>query len=83
MISWVIFEMQTDRDGNTAFVSPVNEKDEAEAWSKYYLTLSYAVKSLVYCHTVMICTTDGRTLESKCYMHGINPEPEPEINEGE
>ena len=82
MISWVIIEMQTDRDGNTAFVKPVNEKDEAEAWSKYYLTLSYAVKSSVYCHTVMICTTDGRTHDSQCYMHGIN-NPEPEINEGE
>ena len=72
MINYVIFEMQTDADGNTAFVPPVLKPDEADAWSAYYLTLSDAVKSSVYCHTVMLCTTDGRTIDSKCYMHGIN-----------
>lgn len=69
MIKWFIQEIQTDKGGNTAFVNPVLKDTEEDAWSKYYLTLSYAIKSAVYCHTVMLCTTDGRVLDSKNYVH--------------
>ena len=69
MISFVIIEMQTDEAGATAFTPPVCESDEAEAWSKYYITLSYAIRSSVYSHTVMLLTTDGRLVDSKNYVH--------------
>lgn len=72
MITFVIFEMQTDREGTTAHLPPINYTDEAEAWSAYYLKLSFAIKSEVYMHTVMLCTADGRMIDSKCYMHGVN-----------
>lgn len=78
MIPYVIYEMQTDRDGKTSHITPVDFTDEKKAWSAYYLTLSYAIKSAVYMHTVMLCTADGRMIDSKCYMHGVNDVPEVE-----
>lgn len=69
MIKFIIFEMQTDKNGNVAFVPPVQKETEAEAWSAFYLTLSSAIVSTVFSHTVMLCTADGQVLDSKNYVH--------------
>ena len=69
MIKWFIQEIQTDREGNAAFLQPVLKESETEAWSAYYSTLSFAIISAVFSHTVMLCTTDGRVLDSKNYVH--------------
>ena len=71
MINYVIFEMQTDKDGKTALVPPEFICDETEAWSAFFYAVSFAIKSKVYCHTVMLCTTDGRVLDSRNYVHEV------------
>ena len=70
MTTYIIFEMQTDAEGNTIFVPPVTKDTEDDAWSAFYLTLSYAIKSPVFSHTVMLCTNDGRVLDTRNYVHG-------------
>lgn len=76
MIPFTIFEIQTDASGNVAHLPPVNRTDENEALSEYYLKLAYAAKSTVYIHTVMLCTIDGRLIQSRSFMHGeVNNEP--------
>lgn len=72
MTTYVIYEMQTGADGVVLFVPPVQFTSETEAWSAFYLTLSYAIKSTVFSHTVMLCTNDGRVLDSKNYVHGAS-----------
>lgn len=81
MIPYVIFEMQTDREGNTAHLPPVDKTDENAAYAEYYLKLSYAYNSDVYMHTVMLCTADGRRIDGKCIMHNVNGITEVETNE--
>lgn len=71
-MNYVIYELQEDRDGNVSFVPPVVKTNEDDAWAEYYLKLAYAIKSDVYIHTVELRTTDGRQIDSKCYMHGVN-----------
>lgn len=70
MTTYIIFEMQTDAEGVTIFVPPAQFTSEVDAWSAFYLTISYAIKSAVFSHTVMLCTNDGRVLDSKNYVHG-------------
>lgn len=76
MIPYILFEMQTNREGVTAHLPPLNFTDENEAFSAYYLKVGSAYISQVYMHTVMLCTADGRCIDSKCIMHNINGEGE-------
>ena len=70
MNTWIIFEIQTDRDGVVSHLPPVNKAEENEAWSAYYSKLSFAAVSSVYIHTVMLCTVDGKLIQSRSFMHG-------------
>ena len=70
MNTWIIFEIQTDRDGKVAHLPPVNKADENEAWGAYYSKLASAAISSVYIHTVMLCTVDGKLIQSRSFMHG-------------
>ena len=70
MTTYVIFEMQTDAQGNVVFVTPAQFDNETDAWSAFFLTLSYAIKSTIFSHTVMLCTNDGRVLDTRNYVHG-------------
>lgn len=70
MTTYIIFEIQTDAEGSVLFVPPAQFESETEAWSAFYLTLSYAIKSAVFSHTVMLCANDGRVLDSRNYLHG-------------
>ena len=72
MITYIILEMQTDKAGVTAFVTPAQFSSDADAWAEYYLRLHYAVLSSVPLHTVMLCTSDGRLIQSKSYVHDVN-----------
>lgn len=67
---YTVFEMQTDEEGKTAHLPPVDCNEENEAWSAFYSKLSFAAVSSVYIHTVMLCTIDGRLVESRSFMHG-------------
>lgn len=70
MIPFIIFEIQTDINNEVVNLPPVVKEDENEAWSEYYYKLSFAAKSSVYIHTVMLCTIDGRLIQGKSFMHG-------------
>lgn len=70
MTTYIIFEIQTDAEGVASFVPPVTKTTEDDAWSAFYLTLSYAIKSTIFSHTVMLCTNDGRVLDTRNYVHG-------------
>lgn len=70
MIPFIIFEIQTDINNTVANLPPVVKENENEAWSEYYYKLSFAAKSSVYIHTVMLCTIDGRLIQGKSFMHG-------------
>lgn len=70
-IVYTIYEIQTDADGNVAHLPPVDKQSENEAWAAYYLTLSYAVNSTVFLHTVMLCTNDGRKIDEQHYYHPV------------
>lgn len=70
MTKYIIFEMQTDKNGNVAFVPPEQKESEPEAWSAFYLKLSSAILSSVFSHTIMLCTNDGQVLDTRNYVHG-------------
>lgn len=65
----VIYELQMSEDGTVARLSPINKETDADAWAEYYMKLSYAIRSNVFVHTVMLCTATGRLLDSKSYMN--------------
>lgn len=69
MTKYIIFEMQTDKNGNVAFTPTVQKETEAEAWSAFYQMLSYAILSNVFSHTIMLCTNDGQVLDTRNYVH--------------
>lgn len=77
MIPFIIYEAQTSDDYTVAFIPPVSTADENEAWSVYYSKLASAAISTVYLHTVFLCTADGRLIQSRSFMHGQVPPPEP------
>jgi len=72
MLGYVIYEMQTDAEGETAHLPPINETDENEALAVFCEKKAAAIRSSVYMHTVMLCTTDGRIKDSTCQMHNVN-----------
>lgn len=78
MKAWIIYEMQTDKDGNVGLLPGIVKKTELEAQSEFYLKCGYAAVSSVYLHTVFFVTNDGKLVDKKVFMHGKEPEPEPQ-----
>lgn len=73
--TYIVYEVQTDAEGKSAHLPPVDKTDVNEAWGVYYQKLAYAATSSVPIHTVFLCTVDGRTIQSKCFQHRQGPEP--------
>lgn len=71
---YIVIEMQNGVIGGNTWAYD----DRASAEVKYYQVLSEVVKSPVDIHTVMLVTGMGFVLDSKCYDHRPQPEPEPE-----
>lgn len=69
-MKYIINEMQTNAEGQTAFVPPAQEDDRNQAESVYYTRLAAAAISSVPIHTVTLETNEGFQLDRKCYMHG-------------
>ena len=46
--------------------------------SKYHAILSSAAVGTLPIHAAVLLTADGYVLESRCYEHPVEPEPEPE-----
>lgn len=74
---YIVLEIQEEQDGTMRVLEPAYYSDKADALQKFYIILSYAVKSELTYHTAMILTPDGQVFKSECYMHSA-PEPEPE-----
>lgn len=79
MSKYIVVEMQNGVVGSNAWTYDTREDAEV----KEYQVLSEVVKSPVAVHTVMLVTDEGFVIETKCYKHEVQPEPEPEVTEGE
>lgn len=78
-MKYVVTEMQNGAINNNTWAY----EDRASAEVKLYQVLSEVVKSPIATHTVMLTTDEGFVIETKCYKHEVQPEPEPEVTEGE
>lgn len=75
---YIVLEIQEEQDGRTRVLEPAFFEEKEDALQKYYIVLSYAVKSELAKHTAMIVTPDGQVFKSECYMFTPEPEPAPE-----
>ena len=75
---YIALEIQEEQDGTTRVLEPAYFEKKEDALQKYYIVLSYAVKSELAKHTAMVITPDGQVYKCECYMHTPEPEPEPE-----
>lgn len=73
---YIVHEYQTDINGNTACLPPITKSTLNEAKSTYHMILASAAVSSVPYHTAMICYHNGNLIETECFEH--LPEPEPE-----
>lgn len=76
---YIVIEMQNGTIGGNTWAY----EDRASAEVKEYQVLSEVVKSPIATHTVMLVTDEGFVLDCKCYKHDAQPEPEPELEQGE
>lgn len=74
MAKYIVVEMQNGIVGSNAWTYDAREDAEV----KEYQVLSEVVKSPVATHTVMLMTDEGFVLDTKCYKHDVQPEPESE-----
>lgn len=74
MAKYIVVEMQNGIVGTNAWTYDTREDAEV----KEYQVLSEVVKSPVATHTVMLMTDEGFVLDTKCYKHDVQPEPESE-----
>jgi hypothetical protein len=74
MAKYIVLEMQNGIVGSNAWTYDTREDAEV----KEYQVLSEVVKSPVATHTVMLMTDEGFVLDTKCYKHDVQPEPESE-----
>lgn len=77
-MAYSIVELQTDINGNTISTPNQHEADHDEALSKWHLTCSYAAKSSVYIHAVLLIGERGNLEQIGEFIHAPEPEPEPE-----
>lgn len=66
---YIVLEIQEEKDGTVRVLEPAYYEAKEDALQKYYVVLSYAVKSELMRHTAMILTTDGQVYKSECYMN--------------
>lgn len=64
----ILLEIQTT--GETSVLTPAKQyTNEADALQEFYTVCSYAVKSTVEIHTVMILEPDGKIYAQKTFKH--------------
>ena len=74
---FIVLEVTRNAQGNLA-VYPSAKEQEESAYSKYYEILSRAASSNSPVHGGVLLTFDLAKLESKCFVHEVEPEPTPE-----
>lgn len=70
---YIVLEIQQEFDGTTRVLEPAYYEQKEDALQKYYIVLSYAVKSGLATHTAMIVTPDGQVYRNECYMSSPTP----------
>lgn len=80
MAKYIVLEMQTNVD-NTFSSQVQSFDDQTRAENRYHTVLAAASISSKPVHAAVLLENDGMVLESRCYHHPVEPEPEPE-NEG-
>lgn len=69
-MAYVIIELQTDANGNTATPPLVTKKDRNEALQTFLATASVAAVSSVPIHTVIVTTETGEQLRKpEVFIH--------------
>ncbi len=69
-MAYVIIELQTDANGNTATPPLVTKKDRNEALQAFLATASVAAVSNVPIHTVIVMTETGEKLRNpEVFIH--------------
>ena len=68
-MKYIVIELQTNKDGSVGNIVSVYDTQE-QAESKYHAILASAAVSQVPVHAASLLTSEGYTLDSKCYTHG-------------
>lgn len=85
-MNYVVMEIQTDANDNTATIVNVYD-NAAQAESKYYTILAAAALSNLFIHSAVIIMADGAPYmhysyrRDEIYNAAHQPEPEPEETE--
>lgn len=75
MDGFIVIEMQTNSEGETALLT-FQKATRAEADSQYYTILAAAAISQVPVHSAVMLTKDGGFVTSKAYDHRQTVEAE-------
>ena len=83
---YIVSDFKTVEDsatgGYAVLVNTTQHQSRNGAEERYHTALAAAARSAQYPkYGAVMMTNDGFVLESKCYEHDVQPEPEP--NEGE
>ena len=65
-MNYIIIEMQTN-NGQTAIVTPAVYSDRIEAEAEFLLKCSYARRSGLPVHTVILLDHEGKVIAEKCF----------------
>ena len=67
-MNYLVIEIQTNSDGTVGnLVYSYADRNEAER--QYHLVLSSAAVSALPAHAAVLMTSEGQSLERKCYHH--------------
>ena len=80
MQNFIVLEVTRNASGNIA-VYPSAKEAEDSAYGKYYDILKTAATSNSPVHGAVLLTADLFVLETKCFKHAPEPEPEDEGEE--
>lgn len=69
---YVIIEMQTDANGNTAMTPPITKADRNEAESVFHQILAAAALSGLPKHAAVILDEMGNKIDSECYQNSMS-----------
>lgn len=73
---YTVNEVQVSDEGLKSEIPTIYDAED-DAYEKYYLVLSAAVKSAIPYHAANIIRSDGVMIEGKVYDRRVVPEPEP------
>jgi len=67
-MNYLIIEMQTNAQGQTAIVTPSVYSDPIQAEAAFLQTCAYARQSGLPMHSVVLLGQDGKAVARKCFI---------------